>query len=414
MNGFTRRTLVAGTASAILTTGTAGKLRAQAAKPLRIGVILPLSGPQAVFGKDVQIGAQIAADNLKGAGGGSVELVFRDDKADPNQAVAAARELSGDGINLFIAGLFTPTALAIAGILADLDAVLITCGAVADSLTHEKYNRNVFRIHDHTFLKCQGLSRLMAERYSDVTSWAGIFADIESGWNSYKSFVSGAKKFYPELAKQAPTFTTPIATKFGTSDFKNQISQLMSQPAQGLFFNVNGDEAVTFFAQARPFGLASKFKVFADIGQELLLAKALTKNTPPNFWSGSHWYYGAYTDNAVSKMLYDGYVARTGNASPAGYASVSHSGVLAFAAAAKAAGSTTTAVMIAMLEGLRFESARGTVTFRKEDHQAIGETNFIKLGPLDSDPGWIVSEFARIPSVTTVEPASPGVALKYD
>src|SRR6185369_9529416 len=55
--------------------------------PIRIGVILPLSGPASLLGNDFRTGAEIAAAQLNRAGGvlgRQVELVFRDDRANPN------------------------------------------------------------------------------------------------------------------------------------------------------------------------------------------------------------------------------------------------------------------------------------------------------------------------------------------
>lgn len=66
----------------------------------KIGVILPLSGRYADFGKAIQEGIQIAVDRYNsGHGEGSrIELLFRDDQSDPVIAATAGRELAKDSL----------------------------------------------------------------------------------------------------------------------------------------------------------------------------------------------------------------------------------------------------------------------------------------------------------------------------
>jgi branched-chain amino acid transport system substrate-binding protein len=67
-----------------------------AAKPLRIGVILPLTGGSAGVGQSALIGAQLAVEEINasmGFLGQPIELVIRDDLGKPDVGVAAAESL---------------------------------------------------------------------------------------------------------------------------------------------------------------------------------------------------------------------------------------------------------------------------------------------------------------------------------
>jgi branched-chain amino acid transport system substrate-binding protein len=69
---------------------------AQTAKPIRIGLIAPLTGGSADFGNSVRHGAQLAVAEINTAGGylgQPLELVVRDDKANPDVGRAAAEDL---------------------------------------------------------------------------------------------------------------------------------------------------------------------------------------------------------------------------------------------------------------------------------------------------------------------------------
>ena len=135
------------------------------------------------------------------------------------------------------------------------------------------------------------------------------------------------------------------------------------------------------------------------------------------------WYYGAYQKLAMGKKLYDDYVRRTGNALPLGFLNAGHSAVYAYAAAIGKAGNTDTKSVIAALEGLTFETAKGKVTLRPEDHQAICDVNFIRIKAsaveptmdiLDySRPDIEVAEFVRYDGASVIEPPTPGQPVVY-
>ena len=412
---ISRRGLLAGAAGlGAAALGAPGRVLAQGTGPIRIGVLLPLTGSQATYAPDCQLSAQIAADQINAAGGllgRKLEIVFRDDKANPNAAIAAAKELMGEGINLFVGGLNTPSALAIAGIMPDSKAALITIGSVADSLTHESFNRNFFRITDSAYTRAQAQARLAAEQYPDLTQWGGMLPDVEFGHALWRSYSAGLKTFYPALAKKPPQISEPVLFKFGAIDFKNQISAVMRQPVEGIYQSLTGEDFLTMITQARPLGFTRKIKVFMDLSGELVFARVLKQNLPDNFWSGTHWYYDAYMDVKASRDLYEEYVKRTGDKMPSGYVGPAHMALNAFANAIKAAGQTGTDAVIGALEAIEFESAKGRIRFRKEDHQVVADVNVIKLGPKDGEPGWQVSAHAKVPGADLLGPPMPGKAL---
>ena len=67
-----------------------------AAAPLRIGIILPLTSPMADVAKSALTGAQVAVDEINSVGGylgRPVELVVEDDKANPDTGLRAAETI---------------------------------------------------------------------------------------------------------------------------------------------------------------------------------------------------------------------------------------------------------------------------------------------------------------------------------
>jgi len=109
----TRRSFTLATVAAASFLGAA-----QAAEPIKIGLVTALSGQSALAGEAITRGMSVAIDeiNAKGGllGGRKLELVRRDDEANPAKGVTAARELIyREKVAVLFGGLDTPVSIAI-------------------------------------------------------------------------------------------------------------------------------------------------------------------------------------------------------------------------------------------------------------------------------------------------------------
>jgi branched-chain amino acid transport system substrate-binding protein len=381
-----------------------------------MGCITSLSGAQEIIGRPMLIGGQIAAAQINARGGllgKRIEIVERDDKADPTQALTVGRELIGSGVNLLFGIITSPAALALTAITQPSNAVLTICAASSDKLNHEAFSTHTFRACDQTYMRQHAQARLAAERFPNVTKWGAIIPDVEYGRSALAAFSDGLTKYYSQSAGKTVTMADPVLTRFGASDFKTQISTLMSMDIDGLFNAVYGGDMITLLQQSRPYGLVKKLKAIFDSGAEFYIPKALGKNTPDTLWTAMHWYYGGYQNLPLGKALYDDYVAKTGDKYPIGFVNEGHSAVLGYAAAVSKAGTTESAAVVAAMAGMTFDTAKGPVTFRKEDHQAICDVNFVRFQTTDTEPGWKVAEFIRYAGADVIEPPTPGKPLAY-
>lgn len=390
------------------------RVLAQSGDPIRIGLLAPLTGFAPDLGRDVQLGAQLAVAQINKAGGvlgRPVELIVRDDKINPNETVAAIRELSGMGVKVFAGGVFTATALAAFGILPSVDAVFMTVHANGDTLTQEKFSPLGFRLNESAAIRGRAAGRLAAKRYPDVVNWSGITTDNEAGDSQWRAFAAGVRKYYPLVAGKEANIIDPIRVKVGANDFKNEIAQIMSGPVEALMLSF--PDPATLVQQARPFGWENKVKVFMDMGNDIVLANALGKRTPPNFWTCSDWHYSAYVDKIPeAKQLFDDYRAGTGDDRPSGYVGIAHAAMAVYAQAIATAGTADdTAAIVSALENSTFDTVGGKRSFRK-DHQATGDTNMYRFASSDEDTrGWEVAEFFAEDNAEVAPPATPGAKL---
>lgn len=415
MSNVTRRTLLQGAAAgAALAALPHSAARAQGA-PIRIGLIGPLSGAMQPVGSPVLIGGEIAAAQINAAGGilgRKVELVVRDDKGDPTQSVAAIRDLVGNGVNMIVGVPLTATALAAAGIIESVNGIYISTGTQEEKLTHELFTRHYFQGNENGITRARAMAQVLARRHPDVTRWTAIIPDVSIGHGSWNRMSIGLKDYYKSVAGKDITIMDPVVAKYGSTDFKNQIVALMSSPATGLHNVLFGSDGITFFQQAAQFGMPKKFAVISEQALDVDLPKALKGNMPDNVWSASYWYHAAF-DNPESAALAKAFTEKTGDPNPHAFAALSHLGVKAYAAAIQAnGGRTDTAAVIDALETVKFLSAKGPTSFRKEDHQIVTSSSAFHAVASSSKAGWEVKDFAAMDLADISNPPAPRSTFK--
>lgn len=146
---FNRRSFLAATAAV----ATFGLLpAAQAAEPIRIGLVAALSGQSALSGEAITRGITIAIDEINAAGGllggRKLELVRRDDESNPAKGVTAARELIfRQKVAVMFGGLDTPVSLAIVPLANQEKVPFVGAWAAGTPITNNGANPNfVFRV----------------------------------------------------------------------------------------------------------------------------------------------------------------------------------------------------------------------------------------------------------------------------
>lgn len=410
-----RRTILKGAAAGFGTLAAPHILRAADGDTIRIALITSLSGPAQLYGNFIKIGATIAADRLNAKGGvlgKKIELIIRDDKGSPDGAVTAFRELTGMGIKLVAQGPLTAPLLATLPLLEPADASMVMIGPSSASLTHENFNPNAFRLGFSGPMAYSGFASVMARKYPDITRWAVMATETDSLKDLAHQFTLGLKREYPKHAKKEVEVLAPLFASFGAADYKNQISSLMDAKADGLFNVLQGADAISYYKQARTFGVENKYKIQADSGNELSIAKALGRNTPKEIWGWTGWYQEAVADNPVAQEIYKDYVGRTKDEYPNWFMAIAHDSILAIANGAQVAGSTDRKGVLPAIAASQPLGATGKITFRKEDQTFVGNLVYIKFGADASDPkGWRVFESVVLPGADFVEPATPGKKL---
>jgi branched-chain amino acid transport system substrate-binding protein len=392
----------------------AGRIRAQSAQTIKIGVVLPLSGSQAPVGQVTLLGAQIAQDQINAEGGvlgRQIEFVILDDQANPSRAVAAVREHAGNGINLLLGPSYFATASAVLPIIQDLNVIVMNPTSSDDRFTHSLFKRNHFNLLDTQYVKFNADAKIMVEHFPNVTSWTGIIFEGAGGHDNWGFAQKAFSAWYAKVLNKQVSYITPQFCPLGTTDFKTQIAQLAASPAEGLIVIEPGADGPTFYQQMLSFGLHKKFKVFLDGAAEINVGQSLRNKVTENIWIGSAWNPVA-ANNKLSDALAVEFRRRTGN-EPHNFAGTAHAGIRFYAQAIKNISATETDKIISSLEGMRMDTVKGPGYMRKEDHQFIADVYLYNLKPKDSPPGFEVSQTVTVHMADIIYPPEPGKEFNY-
>jgi branched-chain amino acid transport system substrate-binding protein len=127
-----RRTQLAALAAALI----AGAAQAQS-DTVKIGVILPMTGPQASTGRQIDAAIKLwVAQNGTRAGGKKVEIILKDDGSVPDQTRRLAQELVVNDKVVALAGFgITPSAMATAPIATQSKTPMVVMAAATSAIT---------------------------------------------------------------------------------------------------------------------------------------------------------------------------------------------------------------------------------------------------------------------------------------
>lgn len=215
-----RRALLAAAALAPL----AASLPALAADPIRIGMVVPLTGPAAESGQYAQYGAKLALEEVNAAGGvmgRPLEIVTADDQTTNPGAVLAFSKLAGDSsIAAFVGSIRSTQNHAMApDILKTAKPVMF--GGTDPTLTHMN-NPWLFRCRPNDSFSGRVIADFGVNTLKKK-SWVVVHSTDAFGTNGMKALVEALKSYgvEPKLvqgyANQTQDFTPVVLAVKGAA-----------------------------------------------------------------------------------------------------------------------------------------------------------------------------------------------------
>jgi len=361
---------------------------AGAQSPIRIGEINSYSGVGAAFTAPYRAALEMALEEINQKGGvlgRKIEVVFRDDKLRPDEAIKHAQELVFQERVDFLMGTFSSAVgLAVSDFALKNRRLFLAAEPLTEALTWQRGNRYTFRVRPHTWMQ----GRMLAERAAKLPHlrWANIGPDYEYGHKAWEGFWNRLRELKPGVVEVSSSFP-----RLGAGQYVDHINKLVAANPDALYTSLFGGDWIAFVKQAAPFGLFAgpqkKFVVGILLGEPEYI-DPLGKDAPEGMLvTGYPWYaidtpaHGAFVER------YGRYIAQHAARHP-GVARYPYQGslvgyvtMLAMAEAIRKAGTTDTENVVRAFEGLRVDTPIGAITFRAADHQStmgawVGTTKF--------------------------------------
>ncbi|TXL66135.1 ABC transporter substrate-binding protein [Zeimonas arvi] len=319
---------------------------------------------QPAFLEPYRKGMELAVEQINaagGIGGKKVELVIRDDNANPGDAVRAAEELvSRERVDLLTGTFLSHIGLALTDFAKQKKVFFLAAEPLTDKITWQNGNRYTFRLRPSTYMQVAMLVPDAAAMKKK--RWALVYPNYEYGQSAAATFKELMKAAQPDIE-----FVTEQAPPLGKVDAGSVVQALADSKPDAIFNVLFGADLSKFVREGNTRGLFKDREVVSLLTGEPEYLDPL-KDESPNGWlvTGYPW-YGIDTPEhkaflAAYQKKFDDY-PRLGTI-------VGYSSIMSLAAGLKKAGSPDTEKMIAAFRGLEVDTPFGKITYRPQDHQS--------------------------------------------
>ena len=371
---------------AVLTAGLLAGTGIAQAKDIKIAHVYSKTGPLEAYGKQTQTGFMLGLDYATGGtmmvNGNKLEVIEKDDQGKPDVGKSLLAAAYGDDkVDLAVGPSSSGVALALLPVAEEYKKILLVEPAVADSITGDKWNRYIFRTGRNS--SQDAISNAVALD-KDGVSIATLAQDYAFGRDGVKAFKDALKKAKIVHEEYLPTSTTDF-----TAGAQRLFDALKDKPGRKVIF-------VIWAGAGNPFKIADldpkRYGIELSTGGNILPAMAAYKNFPG--MEGATYYYFQIPKNAANNWLISEHYKRF-KTPPDFFTAGGMAAALAVVEALKkTGGNTATEKLITAMEGMSFETPKGKMTFRKEDHQAMQSMYHFKI-KVDPAFTWGVPELVR-------------------
>ena len=354
----------------------------------KVALIYGRTGPLEAYAKQTETGFRMGLEYAtKGAmeiGGRKIVIVTKDDQGKPDLAKSALTEAyEDDGAEIAIGTTSSPATIAMLPVAEEHKKVLIVEPAVADQITGEKWNRYIFRTARNSTQ--DAISNAVAIGAPGVS--IGVLAvDNAFGRDGVAAFKGALSHTGATLAAEeyAPATTTDF-----TAVGQRLFDALKDKPGKKLIWFIWAGAAnpLAKLADMDPGRYGIGFAAAGNILPVLVSYKRF-----PGLEGAAYYYYGI-PKNPVNDWLVAEHQKRF-NAPPDFFTCGGFAAAMALVASVEKAGSTDAEKLIPAMEGLEFDTPKGKMIFRKEDHQALQSMFAFKI-KVDPNVAWGIPELTK-------------------
>ena len=343
------------------------------AKDIKIAHIYSRTGPLEAYGKQTQTGLMMGLDYATGGtmtvNGQKIVVIEKDDQGKPDLGKSLlAAAYSDDKVDLAVGPTSSGVALAMLPVAEEYKKILLVEPAVADSITGDKWNKYIFRtgrnssqdaISNAVALDKPGTTiATLAQDYAFGRDGVKAFKDVDQEGQDRPRGIPAAdhhrlhgRRPAPDRQAQGPA--GPQGHLDGLGRRRQPVQDRRPRPEEALRHRDR-------HRRQHPAGHGG-----LQAASPAWKARATTTSASPKNPVNEGWWP---TTTSEFKTPPDFFTAGGFSAAMA-----------VVTALKKTNGDTNTNKLIAAMEGMSFDTPKGKMTFRKEDHQAMQSMYHFKI-----------------------------------
>jgi branched-chain amino acid transport system substrate-binding protein len=341
--------------------GFAGTASAQ--QTIKIGEMNSYKA-QPAFLDPYKKGWELAVEEINAKGGvlgKKLEIVSRDDGADPGVAVRVADELvTREGVNILAGTFLSHIGLAVTEFAGKKQVFFLAAEPLTDKITWQNGNKYTFRLRPSTYMQ---VAMLMPHAVAAKKKrWALIYPNFEYGQSAAAWFKDMLKKQQPDVE-----FVTEQAPPLGKVDAGAVVQAIDDAKPDGIFNVLFGPDLAKLVREGGTRGVFNNRTVVSLLSGEPEYLDPLKEEAPVG------WIVTGYPWDAIDAPEHKAFVAayqKRWNDYPRLGSVVGYDTMQSLAAGIAKAGSTDTEKLIAAFRGLKVDGPMGSFTYRASDHQA--------------------------------------------
>ena len=319
---------------------------------------------QPAFLEPYKRGWEMAIDEINAAGGvlgKKLEVVSRDDGANPGDAVRAADELvTGEGLNILCGTFLSNVGLAVTEFAGKKKVFFLGAEPLTDKIVWQNGNHYTFRLRASTYMQVgMVLPDALAAKKK---RWALVYPNFEFGQAAAAAFKELIKAKQPDVE-----FVTEQATPLGKIDAGAVVQAIDDAKPDAIFSAEFGADLAQFVREGNTRGVFKDRFVAALLAGEPEYLEPLKEEAPVG------WVVTGYPASAdtppENKAFVAAYQKRYHDVPKLG-AIVGYLTMKSIAAGITKAGSTDTEKLVEAFRGLKMTGPFGPFMFRAIDHQS--------------------------------------------
>jgi branched-chain amino acid transport system substrate-binding protein len=309
-------------------------------------------------------GMAMAVEEINAKGGvlgKKIELISRDDGANPGEAVRVAEELvTREGVSMLAGTFLSNIGLAVTNFAGQKKVVFLAAEPLTDKITWEDGNKYTFRLRASTYMQVAML--MPATVAAKKKRWALVYPNFEYGQAAAAAFKKLLKAKQPDVE-----FVTEQATPLGKIDAGAVAQAIDDAKPDGIFNVLFGGDLAKFVREGNTRGVFKNRTVVSLLTGEPEYLDPLKDEAPVG------WIVTGYPWNKIKLKEHVAFL----KAFQAKYhdyprlgAVVGYVTIKSAAAAIAKAKSTEPDKLVAAFKGLKIDGPFGPFVYRSIDHQA--------------------------------------------